>query len=55
LTAHRGLLLASCEQPERPPPLYGDLLYEGPIVEPIVLEPEIVFQAVDALLRFRMP
>ena len=52
LAAHGQLFLARSEQPQIPPTLYGSLLYEGPIVEPIVLEPERVAQALEALLRF---
>ena len=52
LAAHGQLLLARCEQPQVPPSLISDLLYEGPIVEPIVLEPDRVAAAVNALLGF---
>ena len=52
LAAHGQLLLARCEQPQVPPSLISDLLYEGPIVEPIVLEPDRVAGALKALLSF---
>lgn len=34
-----SLRLASCMQPQQPPRLYQEWLYEAPILEPIVLEP----------------
>jgi hypothetical protein len=45
------LELFRCELPVVPPRLYQDLLYEGPIVEPIQLEPERVWRALTAVLR----
>jgi capsular polysaccharide biosynthesis protein len=44
------LRLASCEQPQRPPRLYREWLYEAPILEPIVLEPERIAACLTELL-----
>ena len=40
LAVAAALQLASCAQPQSPPRLYREWLYEAPILEPIVLEPE---------------
>lgn len=45
-----GLELYRCEQPEAPPRLLQELLYEGPIFEPIVLDPEPIAAAVAAVV-----
>lgn len=52
LAAHGRLLLARSRQRGRAPRLYQDLLYEGPGVEPILLDPDRVVQAVRELLEF---
>lgn len=51
LAAQGRLLLARCEQPEVPPPLHRSLLFEGPSVEPIVMDPARVERATAALLE----
>ena len=45
-----GLRLASCEQLQAPPRLYREWLYEAPILEPIVLEPERIAACLADLL-----
>jgi hypothetical protein len=49
LAAAGELRLARCRQGEPPPQAYRFLLYEGPIVEPIDLEPERIAAALKAL------
>jgi hypothetical protein len=51
LVQERGLCYARCEQPLVAPCLMQDLVYEGPLVEPIVLDPERCVQALQALER----
>ena len=45
-----GLRLASCAQPQAPPRLYREWLYEGPILEPILLEPQRIAACLADLL-----
>lgn len=42
LAQHLGLKLWTCEQPETPPGLYQELLYEGAVLEPLCLDPALV-------------
>jgi hypothetical protein len=44
-----GLQLVRCLQPATPPDLYSQLLFEAPICEPIVLDPERVATALRTL------
>jgi hypothetical protein len=41
--------LVRCLQPATPPDLYSQLLFEAPICEPIVLDPERVATALRVL------
>ena len=51
-----GLQLVRCLQPATPPDLYSQLLFEAPICEPIVLDPERVATALRTLAgRTGMP
>ena len=50
IAATQGLSFHSCEQPQRPPELYQDLLWEGPGSEPICLDPALVSRALKQLL-----
>jgi capsular polysaccharide biosynthesis protein len=50
LVRERDLLYFSQSQCQRPPALYRDLLFESPATEPIVLETELVVDAVRSLL-----
>ena len=50
LAGERDLLYFSQSQRQRPPALYRDLLFESPATEPIVLETELVVDAVRSLL-----
>jgi capsular polysaccharide biosynthesis protein len=49
LAAAGALRLARCEQPAVPPRLYSHLVFEAPICEPIVLDPQRVVQALRVL------
>lgn len=46
----RQLRYFSQPQPQRPPGLYRDLLFESPATEPILLEPSLVVPTVQSLL-----
>jgi len=50
IAASQGLIFHSCEQPQRPPVLYQDLLWEGPGSEPICLDPGLVRRALELVL-----
>lgn len=49
LAAAGALRLVRCEQPAVPPRLYSHLVFEAPICEPIVLDPQRVVQALRML------
>ena len=49
LVAAGALQLVRCVQPATPPHLYSQLLFEAPICEPIVLDPERVATALRAM------
>ena len=53
IAADQGLNFHSCEQPQRPPSLYQDLLWEGPGSEPICLDPTLVRRGLELLLPLK--
>lgn len=51
IVQEQQLRYARCEQPQVAPCLYQELIYEGPLVEPIVLDSVRCVQALQALIQ----
>ncbi|WP_341884108.1 glycosyltransferase [Synechococcus sp. UW140] len=54
IAAEQGLNFHSCEQPQRPPALFQDLLWEGPSSEPIHLDQALVHRSVELIIKMNL-
>ena len=54
IAAEQGLNFHSCEQPQRPPALLQDLLWEGPSSEPIHLDQALVHRSVELIIKMNL-
>ena len=54
IAKEQGLNFHSCEQPQRPPALFQDLLWEGPSSEPIHLDQALVHKSVELIIKMNL-